>query len=73
MKKPTILIGLGSGQEGWLSIDLDSLRFVLEIENGKRTADSLNLTELKSQLPNAANLVAEVVAEAIRSHSANQH
>ena len=69
MKTPTILIGLGSGQEGWLSIELDSLKFVLEIENGKRTVETLSLAELKVRLPNIAGLVAEILAEAVRSNA----
>jgi hypothetical protein len=69
MKKPTLLVRLGSGREGWLSIELDSIRFVLEIENGKRTVETLSLCELKNRLPNIASLVAEVIAEAVRSHS----
>ena len=55
MKKPTILVGLGSGREAWLSIELDSLRFVLEIENGKRTVETLSLAELKTRLPGIAS------------------
>jgi hypothetical protein len=69
MKTPTILIGLGSGQEGWLSIELDSLKFVLEVENGKRTVETLSLAELKDRLPNIAGLVAEILAEAVRSNA----
>jgi hypothetical protein len=69
MKKPTLLVRLGSGREGWLSIELDSLRFVLEVENGKRTVETLSLCDLKNRLPNIAGLVAEVIAEAVRSHS----
>ena len=69
MKKPSILIGLGSGREAWLSIELDSLRFVLEIENGKRTVETLSLAELKDRLPNVAGLVAEILAEAVRSNA----
>jgi hypothetical protein len=69
MKTPTILIGLGSGQEGWLSIELDSLKFVLEVENGKRTVETLSLAELKTRLPNIASLVAEILAEAVRSNA----
>ena len=68
MKKPTILVGLGSGREAWLSIELDSLRFVLEVENGKRTVESLSLAELKTRLPGIAALVADVLAEAVRSN-----
>jgi hypothetical protein len=71
MKKPTILVRLGSGQEGWLSIELDSLRFVLEVENGKRSVETLSLLELKTRFPNLAVLVAEVLAEAVRSQSRN--
>jgi hypothetical protein len=71
MKQPTILVGLGSGREGWLSVDLDSLRFTLEIENGKRTVETLSLADLKSRLPNAAGLVAGIVAGAISSRSTN--
>jgi len=71
MKKPTILVRLGSGQEGWLSIELDSLRFVLEVENGKRSVETLSLSELKTRLPNLAGLVAEILAEAVRSQSRN--
>ena len=69
MKKPTILVGLGSGREAWLSIELDSLRFVLEIENGKRTVETLSLAELKTRLPGIAALVADVLAEAVRSNA----
>jgi len=69
MKKPSILIGLGSGREAWLSIELDSLRFVLETENGKRTVETLSLAELKDRLPNIAGLVAEILAEAVRSNA----
>ena len=69
MKKPTILVGLGSGREAWLSIELDSLRFVLEVENGKRTVETLSLAELKDRLPNIAGLVAEILAEAVRSNA----
>lgn len=66
MRKPTILVSLGSGQEAWLSIDLDALRFVLEMENGKLTTESLTLTDLKTRLPVITSVVAEIVAEAIR-------
>jgi hypothetical protein len=70
MRKPTILIGLGSGREGWLSIELDSLKFVLEIENGKASVEILSLTDLKTRFPNnIANLVASVLAEAVRSNT----
>jgi hypothetical protein len=72
MRKPIISVSLGSGQEGWLSIELDSLRFVLEIENGKRTVETLSLGELKSRLPRISCLVAELMAEAIRTRPAGQ-
>jgi hypothetical protein len=70
MRKPTILIGLGSGREGWLSIDLDSLRFILEIETGRGTVETLSLGELKTRLPGIAGLVADIVGEAIRTRPA---
>jgi len=69
MRKPTILVGLSSGREAWLSIELDSLRFVLEIENGKRTVETLSLTELKDRLPNITGLVADILAQAVKSNS----
>ena len=69
MRKPTILVGLGSGREGWLSIELDSLKFTLEIENGKRTEEILSLSELKTRYPNIADLVADILAQAVRSNS----
>jgi hypothetical protein len=72
MRKPTILVGLGSGREGWLSVELDSLRFVLEIEDGNRTVEDLSLAELKTRLPGISGLVAEIVAEAIRARPAGQ-
>jgi hypothetical protein len=55
--------------EGWLSIELDSLRFVLETENGKRTVETLTLAELKDQLPSIAGLVADVLAQAVKSNA----
>jgi hypothetical protein len=68
LRNPTILVGLGSGREAWLSPDLSSLRFRLETENDKTTEETLTLAELKTALPNATNLVADVVAEAIRTN-----
>jgi hypothetical protein len=67
VKRPTILVGLGSGREAWLSVELDSLRFVLDIENGKRSPEILSLSELKTRFPHATGLMADVVAEAIRA------
>lgn len=67
MRSPTILVSLGSGQEAWLSVGLDSLLFKLETENGKTTTEVLTLTELKRRFPGISGLVAEVVAEAIRA------
>lgn len=72
-RRPTIAIGLGSGQEGWLTVDLDTLRFQLEIENGRKTAETLTLTDLKTRLPSIANIVAEIVAEAIRTDRKVSH
>jgi len=68
MRKPTILVGLGSGRNAWLSIELDSPRFTLEIENGIRTVETLSLAELKTRLPGISALVADVLAEAVRSN-----
>ena len=70
MQKPVIPVSMGSGREGWLTIDLDSLSFKLEIENGKRTVETLSLGELKTRLPNIANLVADILAEAARTRPA---
>jgi len=47
MRKPSFLISLGSGQEAWLSIELDSIQFTLETENGKKTTEVLSLADLK--------------------------
>jgi hypothetical protein len=69
VKKPSILIGPDSGREAWLSTELDSIRFVLEIANGKRTVESLSLAELKDRLPNITGLVADVLAQAVRSNA----
>ena len=70
MKKPSLLVGLGSGREAWLSIELDSLRFVLETEERKPTVETLSLSELKDRLPGLTNLVAEVLAQAVKSNGA---
>jgi hypothetical protein len=40
VRRTTILIGLGSGLEGWLSIELDSLTFIIGIEDGKRSVET---------------------------------
>jgi hypothetical protein len=66
MKTLTIPISLGSGREDWLSIELDSLRFFFEIENGKRSVERLSLAETKTRLPIVAGLMADVLAEAVR-------
>jgi hypothetical protein len=60
VKKPVTRIAMGSGQEGWLSVDLDSLGFNLEIENLKRTVETLSLAKLQTRLPNISGLVADV-------------
>jgi len=70
VKKPSLLVGLGSGREAWLSIELDSLRFVLETEERKPTVETLSLSELKDRLPGLTNLVAEVLAQAVKSNGA---
>jgi len=57
MPNPLISIGLGSGQDAWLTIELETVRFKLETENGKKTVESLSIAELKVRLPQTANLV----------------
>jgi hypothetical protein len=69
MRQPTILVGLGSGREGWLSIDLASLRFRLEIERDKGIVEILSLEEVKTQLPNITGLVADILAAAVRTNT----
>jgi hypothetical protein len=69
MKKPILPIAMGSGREGWLSVELESLKFTLEIENGKRTEETLNLAELKTRFPGIADMVANVLAQAVRVNS----
>jgi len=69
VRQPLMAIGMGSELEGWLSIDLDSLRFTLETENGKRTVETLTLAELRDWFPIIAGLVAGVLAQAVKSNS----
>ena len=73
MRCPTLLIGLSSGQEAWLTIDLASIRFTLEIENGKQTTETLTVQDLRARLPHAANVVASVLAEAVRNDRTLDH
>jgi hypothetical protein len=71
MNPPPILIGLGSGREAWISIDLSSLRFFVEIETDslgrKVRRESLSLKELKTQFPRAATAVAAALVQAVKS------
>jgi hypothetical protein len=67
VRKPTILISMGSGHEDWISIDLDTLRFLLEVKDGKHTEEVLSLSDLKTRFPNIASLVAEILAAAVRT------
>lgn len=67
MRNPTVLIGLGNGREAWLAVRLDSLRFALETD-GEPAAEVLSLAEVKTRLPHATGLLAEVLAEAIRAN-----
>lgn len=69
MKNATIPVALGSGREGWLTIEFGSLSFVLEIEgrNGKTSRETLSVDELKTRLPNVANVVAEILAQGVRT------
>lgn len=65
-RNPIIAVSLGSGRDGWISVDLASLRFTLEVENGKTTTELLTLAELRRRFPNVSNIVAEVLASAVR-------
>jgi hypothetical protein len=70
MKKPIMRIGSGTGRAGWLSVELDSLRFVLEPENGEGTVETLTLAELKDRFPISLGLVTGVLAQAVKSNQA---
>jgi hypothetical protein len=69
MRRPTILIGLGSGREGWLSIDLNSPMVILEIENGKRSVWTITLAKPMTRHPNFTGLAANMLAGAVRSNT----
>jgi hypothetical protein len=69
MKKPTAVVGLGSRREGWLSIKLDSVKFIFEIERGKRSLQTFSLTELKARFFSIAGLAAELLERAMRSNT----
>ena len=64
--EPRVNVALGSGREASIEIPLDALRFAVTIENGKTVREVVDLAELKRCYPVAANLIAEVVAAAIR-------
>jgi hypothetical protein len=66
MRVATVPVSLGSGRDAWIEVDLDGLRFVVWIENGKTTREVVDLAELKRCYPVAANLIADVLAGAIR-------
>jgi hypothetical protein len=68
-----ILVGLGSGREAWLSFDPESIRFTLEIEGRKPSVDVLSLAELQARFPSVADLVADLLADAVRSRPAGPH
>jgi hypothetical protein len=68
MKRPIMRIGSGSGRAAWLSVELDSIRFVLEPENGEGTVETLTLAELKDRFPIILGLVAGVLAQAVKSN-----
>ncbi|MFO0957086.1 MAG: hypothetical protein U0800_06415 [Isosphaeraceae bacterium] len=66
MKSVTVAVAMGTGREGWLSFDTDSLRFSLVIENGKRSEEILTLADLKNRYPFIADYLAGVLAQAVR-------
>jgi hypothetical protein len=73
LERPTILVGLGSGREAWLSFEPDSLRFTLEIEGRRPTVETLDLPELKARFPSIVDHVADVLADAVRSCPVRSH
>jgi hypothetical protein len=69
MRRPSIVIGLGSGKEGWLSIDLNSPMVILEIENGEPSLGTISLAEPITRHPNITCLAANMLAGAARSNT----
>ena len=69
MKNITMLVSMGSGCESWLTIQFDTLSFMLETErsNGKISTEALSVDELKIRLPGVANSVADEVARGIQT------
>jgi hypothetical protein len=49
VRNPGTLISMGSGREGWLSVNLSTLRFTLKIVSGQTIIDELSLTDLKNR------------------------
>jgi hypothetical protein len=60
MRNPTILVG-----NAWLAVDIESIRFFLEVGNDKETIEVLTMRELKQRLPHAASLMGQVLALAM--------
>jgi len=72
MKRPIMRIGLGSGSLAWLSVDLDSIRFILKPENGAGSVETLTLAELHERFgdfPVVAGLAAGVLAQAVKTNA----
>jgi hypothetical protein len=67
MKNPAILVGLGSGREAWVSVDLSSLRFRVETEGEKDRIETITLAELKTRFPKTATAVAAALAQAVKA------
>ncbi len=70
MKRPVMRVGLGYGPMAWLSVELDSLQFILEPENGEGAVETLTLEELQDryhEVPIVLGLVAGVLAQAVKS------
>jgi hypothetical protein len=67
MPNPRFPIGLASGQDAWLTVELESVRFTLEIGGRRPTVESLAIAELKTRLLRTADLVAQTLAGAIRA------
>jgi hypothetical protein len=65
----SILIGLGSGQEAWLTPLLRSLWFRLDTEDPSASKEILSLRDVQARFPRSIDRLADLVAEAIRSPS----
>lgn len=64
-KGPIVCVSLGSGKDAWVMADLETMRFVVEID-GRREVETLSLADLRNQYPRAANAISGALAEAVR-------